>query len=66
MEKGYKGQTILSWCQEKNGTTGVACKELERDFIGVEINKEFFDIAVERINSVGKNEQIGIEDLIGE
>ena len=27
-----------------------ACKELNRDFIGCEIDKAYFDIAVERIN----------------
>lgn len=32
-----------------SGTTGVACKELGRDFIGIEIDKEYFDIASERI-----------------
>ena len=31
------------------GTTGVACKNLGRDFIGVELNPEYFRIAEERI-----------------
>jgi DNA modification methylase len=34
-----------------SGTTGVACKHLNRNFIGVEINDEYFKIAKERINS---------------
>ena len=33
-----------------SGTTGVACKELERDFIGCEIDKEYTDIAIKRMN----------------
>ena len=33
-----------------SGTTGCACKELGRDFIGIEINKGYYDIAVNRIN----------------
>ena len=33
-----------------SGTTGVACKELGRDFIGVELDKDYFDIACKRIN----------------
>lgn len=33
-----------------SGTTGVACKELNRNFIGIELNKEYFDIAEKRIN----------------
>ena len=32
-----------------SGTTALACKELERQFIGVEINKQYIDIAVERL-----------------
>ena len=33
-----------------SGTTGMACKELERDFIGCEIDKEYTDIAIKRMN----------------
>ena len=32
------------------GTTGAVCKELGRDFIGIEISKEYYDIAQNRIN----------------
>jgi site-specific DNA-methyltransferase (adenine-specific) len=32
-----------------SGTTGVACSRLERNFIGCEINKDYFDIATNRI-----------------
>ena len=34
-----------------SGTTGVACKELGRNFIGIEINKEYCDIASKRIDN---------------
>lgn len=34
------------------GTTGVACKNLNRDFIGIEKEKKYFDIAKERIENV--------------
>jgi len=49
---------ILSWSNENDtildpfmgsGTTGLACKELGRDFIGIELDKQYFDIAKERI-----------------
>ena len=40
-----------------SGTTGVACKKLNRDFIGIEINNEYFKIAEKRINSI-KNDNI--------
>lgn len=33
-----------------SGTTGIACKELDRNFIGIELNKDYFKIASERIN----------------
>jgi site-specific DNA-methyltransferase (adenine-specific) len=32
-----------------SGTTGVSCKKNKRNFIGIEINKEYFDIAKKRI-----------------
>ena len=33
------------------GSTGIACKNLHRRFIGAEIDKHYYDIAVERISS---------------
>ena len=35
----------------RSGTTGVACKKLERDFIGIEINKDYYEIAKNRIEN---------------
>lgn len=32
-----------------SGTTGVACKHLNRKFIGIELDKEYFEIAKDRI-----------------
>lgn len=34
-----------------SGSTGVACKNLNRNFIGIEINKDYFNIAKERIEN---------------
>ncbi|MCK5236494.1 MAG: site-specific DNA-methyltransferase [Deltaproteobacteria bacterium] len=34
-----------------SGTTGVACKMLNRDFIGIEKDAEYYKIACERINA---------------
>lgn len=31
------------------GSTGIACKELNRRFVGIEIDKDYFDIAQKRI-----------------
>ena len=35
-----------------SGSTGVACKNTNRDFIGVEMNDEYFKIAEQRINAI--------------
>ena len=40
-----------------SGTTCVACKELGYDFVGIEINKEYFDLAKRRIeNTIRKRD----------
>lgn len=46
-----EGDKVLD-CFMGSGTTGVACKQLKRDFIGIELNKEYFDIACKRIEEV--------------
>lgn len=33
-----------------SGTTGVACKKHKRNFIGIELNAEYYQIAQKRIN----------------
>lgn len=43
------GNTILDPFMG-SGTTGVACARLGRKFIGIEIEKKYFDIACERID----------------
>ena len=43
-----EGDTILDFTMG-SGSTGVACKNLNRNFIGIELNKEYFEIAKQRI-----------------
>ncbi len=43
-----KNDVVLD-CFMGSGTTGVACKNLNRNFIGIEKDKEYFEIAKERI-----------------
>ena len=43
------GETVLDNCMG-SGTTGVACKNLNRNFIGIELDPEYFKIAEKRIN----------------
>lgn len=44
-----EGDTVLDFCMG-SGTTGVACKELNRDFIGIEKDKSYFDVACIRLS----------------
>ena len=46
-----EGDTILDPFMG-SGTTGVACKELSRNFIGIELDKQYFDIAESRIDNI--------------
>ena len=59
---------IVSWSNENDtvldcfmgsGTTGVACVNLKRNFIGMEIEEEYFKVAEERINNARLNQQTG-------
>ena len=37
-----------------SGTTGVACKNLNRNFMGIELDEKYFTIASKRINNIQK------------
>ena len=43
-----ENETVLDFTMG-SGTTGVACKNLYRNFIGIEKDKNYFDIASKRI-----------------
>ena len=43
-----EGETVLDFTMG-SGSTGVACKNTNRKFIGIELNKEYFKIAQNRI-----------------
>lgn len=45
-----EGETVLDFTMG-SGTTGVACKNLNRNFIGIELDEDYFKIAQERINA---------------
>jgi len=46
-----EGETVLDFTMG-SGTTGVACKNLNRNFTGIEMDEEYFKLAKERIESV--------------
>ncbi len=61
---------LMRWCVEQmrnagtivdpymgSGTTGVACAQLGRPFIGIEIEARYFDIACERISTAQREMQ---------
>ena len=39
-------------CFMGSGTTGVACQELNRNFIGIELDAEYYEMAKQRIKSI--------------
>ena len=43
-----EGDTVLDFTMG-SGSTGVACKNTNRNFIGIELDKKYFDIAKERL-----------------
>lgn len=47
------GDTVLDNCMG-SGTTGIACVELDRNFIGIEQEEEFFELASRRIATANK------------
>ena len=51
---------IVLDCFCGSGTTCVACKETGRRFIGIEIDKKYHKIAVDRLNGINANGQTSI------
>lgn len=62
---------LIEWCIEQlrgpqtildpfmgSGTTGVACMNLGRKFIGIEIEQKYFDIACRRIEDAQRQERM--------
>ena len=46
-----EGDTVLDFAMG-SGSTGVACKKLNRNFIGIELEEKYFEIARKRIDDV--------------
>lgn len=67
-----KPVALMEWCIEQvankprtildpfmgSGTTGVACMNLGRKFIGIEIERKYFDIACERIDQAQRQARL--------
>lgn len=66
---------VMSWCIQQlppnamtildpfmgSGTTGVACANLGRKFVGIEISESYFDIACRRIEEAYKQPRLFAE-----
>ncbi len=66
---------VMKWCIQQlpepkrtildpfmgSGTTGVACQKLGRQFIGIEIDQKYFDIACRRIEQAMKQPDLFVE-----
>ena len=50
-----ENEIVLDNCMG-SGTTGVACKNTNRNFIGIELEKKYFDKAKERISETNNLE----------
>ena len=48
-----EGDVVLDNCMG-SGSTGVACLNLNRKFIGIEKDEKYFDICVQRLREVEK------------
>lgn len=60
-----EGDTVLDSCMG-SGTTGVACKNLNRNFIGIEFDPDYFKIAEKRIKEAGDTKgETSVFDLFG-
>lgn len=51
-----EGETVLDFTMG-SGTTGVACVNLNRNFIGIELDENYFNIAKERIEKARSSDQ---------
>jgi len=60
---------LMRWCVAKtegsvldpfmgSGTTGAACMELRREFIGIEVHEPYFHVACERIENAQRQERL--------
>lgn len=43
-----------------SGTTAMACKELKRQYIGFEIDKDYYNIAKDRLNGINQKGEIDL------
>jgi site-specific DNA-methyltransferase (adenine-specific) len=57
-----RGETVLDFTMG-SGSTGVACVNIEREFVGIELDKRFYDIAKKRIEAAQDNFEPALFDI---
>lgn len=57
------GDLVLD-CFSGSGTTCLACKETGRNYIGIEINPEYYKISQNRLNGILANGQMSLDTQI--
>jgi DNA modification methylase len=55
-----EGDVVLD-CFSGSGTTCVASKELNRQFIGIEIDEEYYKISLDRLNGITAYGQLSFD-----
>lgn len=51
IEKSSKEGDVVLDCFSGSGTSAIACHKTKRNFIGCEIDKEFYDVSIKRIQA---------------
>lgn len=60
-----KNETVLDFTMG-SGSTGVACLNTDRNFIGIEKDEKYYNIAKERLETIKKDKQLNIFDFMEE
>lgn len=60
IKNSSKPNDIILDCFAGSGTTLVACKELERHYLGFEINRNWCEVARNRLNGIDANGQLSL------
>ena len=58
-----EGETVLDNCMG-SGTTAIACINTNRNYIGFELDKEYYKASIERINNHVKDKQIDLFEML--
>ena len=53
MDNTNENDTVIDCCMG-SGSTGIVAKRLNRNFIGIELDEKYFNIAKERIETCDK------------